>query len=452
MKSLIKSVSFVVILVLGILAGCQNPSQSERDSEKAYQPRTQAGKALQTFTNLKIDYAGQAMKIASNYVDMGQMAARSAGGVIDPQELFESLTGKETRIVPGRNGGTETVTVEQEMEELIGKMKEDMAAAAPDVSELLTHPSIDPGPEPHTIQVGDQVIDGRSAGGAVAIEALKAQLRGEGIEDIQKDLSEFAAEGISEGRGFYLNNTTRWPWTGMHYWFGTAGVSKSLENKFYRAAAEWSRKTKVNLVEADTPFKRFFLFLLGGGYLTVNEISGNRSNASVGNYGTRSFINLSSNADMPAIRHEIGHAIGLQHEHQRPDRDTYVSGSFASNHNQAIIHGTFQRLHFYFRLTRIRFWIFDFCIWLPVIEWVTDTHARTTAYDYFSIMHYGNPFYLEKDSDKFWRARGRQVAYIFNEEQGRVVRYEINPGDTVWGMYTTKSISPLDIQAVNRMY
>ena len=177
---------------------------------------------------------------------MGQMAARSAGGVIDPQEVFESLTGKESRIVPGRNGGTETVTVEQKMEELIGKMKEDMTAAAPDVSELLTNPSIDPGPEPHTIQVGDQVIDGRSAGGAAAIETLKAQLRGEGIEDIQKDLSEFAAEGISEGRGFYLVNTTRWLWTGMHYWFGPSGVPKSLENKFYRAADEWNRKTEVN--------------------------------------------------------------------------------------------------------------------------------------------------------------------------------------------------------------
>ena len=44
MKSLIKSVSFVVILVLGILAGCQNPSQSERDSEKAYQPRPRRAK------------------------------------------------------------------------------------------------------------------------------------------------------------------------------------------------------------------------------------------------------------------------------------------------------------------------------------------------------------------------------------------------------------------------
>ena len=453
MKSLIKSVPFVVILVLGILAGCQNPSQSERDSEKAYQPRTQAGKALQTFTNLKIDYSGEAMKIASNYVDMGQTAARSAGGVIDPQEVFESLTGKETRTVPGRNGGTETVTVEQEMEELIGKMKKDMAAASPDVSELLTNPSIDPGPAPHTVQVGDQVIDGRSAGGAVAIEALKAQLRGEGIEDIQKDLSEFAAEGISEGRGFYLNNTTRWILNTINYRFAP-GVSISLRRDFKRAAAEWSRKTGVNLVEYDDDFRYAYLGLMGFmGQVTVYEHPANyRSNAHVGaNAGLFSQINLRRYADMPTIRHEIGHIIGLRHEHQRPDRDVYVSGVFSSGSNQAKIHATFRRLHFYFRLTRIRFLFFDFYLWLPVIECVTDTHVRTTAYDYFSIMHYPNPF-LTKDDPRAWKAKRRQVAYIFDENQGKVVRHEIKPGDIIKGYYATGFITPLDIQAVNRMY
>ena len=453
MKSLIKSVSFVLILVLGILAGCQNPSQSERDSEKTYQPRTQAGKALQSFTNLKIDYSGKAMKIASNYVDMGQTAARSAGGVIDPQEVFESLTGKETRTVPGRNGGTETVTVEQEMEELIGKMKKDMAAAAPDVSELLTHPSIDPGPEPHTVQVGDQVIDGRSAGGAVAIEALKAQLRGEGIEDIQKDLSEFAAEGISEGRGFYLNNTTRWPWGRVNYWFDPHGVSSGLKRDVYRAAAEWTRKTNVNLVEVDGFFERVSASLSGGGYVTIYERhAGYRSNSHFGaNNGVFSQMNLANDEDMPTIRHEIGHAIGLQHEHQRPDRDLYLSGAFASDSNQAIINRTFNFFHIYFRLTRIRFLFFDFYIWLPVIEFKAGTHNRTTAYDYFSIMHY--PTQFPKDDDpRAWKAKRRQVAYIFNDDQGRVVRYEINPGDMVNGYYTAGFITLLDIQAVNLMY
>ena len=450
MKSISNRLFFGVILVLGILLGCQNPIQSEGSSAKSYQPKTTAGKALKTFTNLKIDYAGKAMKIASNYVDMGQIAARSAGGVIDPMDVFKNMTGKETRQIPGRNGGTETVTAEKEMEGLIDKMRKDAAAAAPDVSELLKHPSIDPGPEPNTILFGDQLIDGRTPGGAVTIEMLKAQLRGDDIKEIEKDLRKVSAKGVDEGRGFYLNNTNRWPWGNLHYSFNIKeGVSKPLKNRFYRAAGEWSRKTRANLVEAKTSWHRSMLESFCGGYLTVNQkYARYRSNASVGNQGMSSFINLASDEDMVGIRHEIGHAIGLHHEHQRPDRDMYVSGSFASDHNEAILTGNFRFLHFYFRLTRIRFWIFDFYLWLPVIEFRTGTHARkTAAYDYFSIMHYPN-----QSTTAPWTAKRRQVAYIFNEDLGRVVRYQINPGQLILGMYHAGFITPLDIQAVNMFY
>ena len=456
MKSISNRLFFGVILVLGILLGCQNPIQSEGSSAKSYQPKTTAGKALKTFTNLRIDYAGKAMKIASNYVDMGQIAARSAGGVIDPMDVFKNMTGQETRQIPGRNGGTETVTVEKEMEELMSKMQKDAAAVAPDVSKLLKHPSIDPGPEPNTILLGDQLIDGRTPGGAVTIETLKAQLRGDDIKDIEKDLRKISAGGIEEGRGFYLNKTNRWPWSRMHYWFNPQGVSKSLENKVYRAASEWSRKTVVNLVEAKTFGQRVYAGMFGGGYLTIYQKPSRyvyRSNATVGaNASVFSYMNLAYDALMPTVRHEFGHAIGLEHEHQRPDRNMYVSGSFASNRNQAIITGNFQFPHFYFRLTRIRFWIFDFYLWLPVIEMRTGTHARKTAYDYFSIMHYANRFFKEEEQHKVWRAKRSQVAYIFNEKLGRVVRYQINKGDEIDAFDKLGFITPLDIQAVNMMY
>ena len=393
------------------------------------------------------------MKIASNYVDMGQMAARSAGGVIDPQEVFESLTGKESRIVPGRNGGTETVTAEQELEELIGKMKEDMAAAAPDVSELLTNPSIDPGPAPHTIRVEDQVIDARSVGGAVMVELIRAQMRGEGTEAIESDLRELADDDISEGRGFYLNTTSRWPGGVINYRFSTDGISNSLQEKFNRAAAEWTRKTGIKLVRNESFGRYVSGNTYGIPYVTINVHNKNYSNSTVGaDAGINSRINLSPEATMATIRHEIGHTIGLHHEHQRPDRYFNVRGLFKWDDNYRIIWSYWLRYHITYQRVPIRFLFFTFYVWVPVLRVELVDESRRTAYDYFSIMHYGNPFYLEKDSDKFWRARRRQVAYIFNEEQGRVVRYEINPGDIVWGMYTTKSISPLDIQAVNRMY
>jgi hypothetical protein len=57
-------------------------------------------------------------------------------------------------------------------------------------------------------------------------------------------------------------------------------------------------------------------------YVTFRPSSGCSSN--VGKVGGRQFINIASYCDTSTVIHEIGHALGLKHEHSRSDRDTYI--------------------------------------------------------------------------------------------------------------------------------
>lgn len=72
-------------------------------------------------------------------------------------------------------------------------------------------------------------------------------------------------------------------------------------------------------------------------------------------------LNLASNCWYePTVLHEIGHALGLMHEHQRPDRDSYISINL-NNMTQ-------QNRYAFDRLT---------------------TMNESESYDFLSIMHYG---------------------------------------------------------------
>ena len=51
----------------------------------------------------------------------------------------------------------------------------------------------------------------------------------------------------------------------------------------------------------------------------------NRCNSNVGMVGPGSQpVNMDDKCALKEMQHELIHALGLEHEHQRPDRDRYV--------------------------------------------------------------------------------------------------------------------------------
>jgi hypothetical protein len=72
-----------------------------------------------------------------------------------------------------------------------------------------------------------------------------------------------------------------------------------------------------------------------------------------------------------SIAHELGHVIGLVHEHQRPDRDKYITINYEN----------------------IEFGVEDQFSTLPLEYWAYD--YTKYPYDYNSIMHYGHMIFRE---------------------------------------------------------
>lgn len=100
-------------------------------------------------------------------------------------------------------------------------------------------------------------------------------------------------------------------------------------------------------------------------YFTGKTDAGNNTSCTGYRKGARVDVNITAfwwrQAEwMPA--HELGHVLGFHHEHQRWDRDEYVT-----------IH--------YENIKPGRAFDYD---WIPKTNWI----ATTTAYDYRSIMHY----------------------------------------------------------------
>ncbi len=139
--------------------------------------------------------------------------------------------------------------------------------------------------------------------------------------------------------------------------------------------------------------------------------------------GGRQAINLGSGCNYKSvIKHEIGHAIGMMHEHQRADRDSYITINVSN-------------------LKDIEWWRF---FWKGIAAsqilaksswWQMDQHS---SYDYDSIMHY-----RAYDYPSGWLIDNGKPAFF--------IKYP-NQAHTVNDIGRHSEFSTKDIETINKRY
>ena len=139
-------------------------------------------------------------------------------------------------------------------------------------------------------------------------------------------------------------------WTsGIVYYAFNANVSAVHRTATLDAMAEWAAFANLTFTPrvAET------------NYVMINEQAGlNGGNSAVGMIGGAQALNIGPTSwNRPTLCHELGHTLGLIHEHQRSDRDTYVTiaPAVAGDGNFILI----------------------------------PTSTNNGAYDFLSVMHYG---------------------------------------------------------------
>lgn len=144
--------------------------------------------------------------------------------------------------------------------------------------------------------------------------------------------------------------------SGTVYYTFDASVSAAKQKAFLDGAAEWAMFANL----------RFLPRTSQANYLTVREIPGlGGGQSAVGMIGGQQFIDFGPGAwTRSVICHEIGHALGAIHEHQRSDRDSYVT--ILTNNIQPGLEANFIRL---------------------------GNSTNLGAYDFLSVMHYRRDAY-----------------------------------------------------------
>ncbi|GAB3503570.1 Dot/Icm T4SS effector LegP [Spirosoma knui] len=128
--------------------------------------------------------------------------------------------------------------------------------------------------------------------------------------DDLEDRIDVSTEGTGRSK-----STSRWPGKIVYY-----SIDPTLPNqaRVLNAIAHWEANTPIRFVQRTTQ----------RGYVLFKK--GNGCSSNVGYSGGLQYVTLGDGCTTGNTIHEIGHTVGLWHEHTRADRDTYVTVNMAN--------------------------------------------------------------------------------------------------------------------------
>jgi hypothetical protein len=298
----------------------------------------------------------------------------------------------------------EEITLQDELSAIVEQFNNSLEELIPNPEKALSLPFVSEA-EDGLLIGDDMIIPFKSIEGAVTVELLNAMADGENIEnllaDFERDINSSLGT-IIEDRSLWQKDTVIWPKGVVSYRWGS--ITNDYKQKVLEAMNTWSSSTnnKVSFeLLPDTPWNNFQIGIHVIGCIVISKKDLGYTPQKGGTSGSSSFIgykggesslflddSLSGDMLEKVALHELGHFLGLKHEHQRYDRDDYLDISadkLNDSTNYGIIPKEVSISWWGTKAIRIGRWT----IKIPYLYWGTSTYSITKgAFDFDSIMLY----------------------------------------------------------------